>query len=75
MYMVGDWPEWRKEKNFMTIVKDPEEMYTLGGLNKGMYDMQDNFTMQFCVQGPDEAAQKQAASIPHSDKMRKIVIT
>ena len=75
MHKVCDWEEWRKEATYMKIVKNPEEMYTLGGLNKGMFIMQDKMSITFCVQGDDEAVANQVANIPHSDKMRKVIIT
>ena len=57
----------------MKIVKDSEN-HGPGGLNPGYgYNMNDKFSMQFCYSG-DNAAELLAA-IPHSDQMRKVIIT
>ena len=69
-----DFTEGRKSENYLKIVKE-EENHGPGGLNPGHYMLDDNFNMSFStqIQDPDELS-KFVDSIPHSEKMRKIVI-
>ena len=40
---IFDWNEWRKEENYMRIVKDEENHDLMG--NKKLYSMHPDFTM------------------------------
>ena len=66
--------EGRKKENYMKIVKE-EENHSIGGLNPGHYGLHEKFSVTFCCNGDDAAVAEWVATIPHSDKMRKIIIT
>ena len=69
-----DFVEGRKHDNVIKIVKESEN-HSVGGLNPGHYMMQPKFSASFCCSGDDAACAEWVANIPHSDKMRKIIIT
>ena len=58
----------------MKIVREHEN-HGLGGINPGHYYHNEKFSMTFCCSGDDEELTELVSLIPHSDKMRKIIIT
>ena len=69
-----DWDLGHKRENYMKIVKDHEN-HGLGGINPGHYYHHEKFSMTFCSGGDDAEIAELVSLIPHSAKMRKIIIT
>ena len=55
--VMFDYDEGRKEVNYIKIVK-PDENYSIGGLNPGLFSLQDNFMITISISGSDEAFAK-----------------
>ncbi len=62
MTKISDFTEWRKEENYMAIVKAEED--------KGLFSMKPDFTMVFLATFQDDENAKEVLSmIPRSNEM------
>ena len=70
--MLFDFVEGREEDNYMKIVKDSEN-YSVGG--QGSFSLDEKFSVTFCCSGDETTVAEWVLNIPHSEMMRKIIIT
>ena len=72
LHKAWDWSHGREHDNYMAWVK-AEERHGLDGVVNNMFWMQDSFHFAIISQN-EEDIQKIVDSIPHHDKMLKLVV-